>query len=269
MAIAYVKGVFVEAESASISIAERGFRYGDGLFESIRIVDGKLRHSERHLKRLQSGMHSLLIPSPQENLEEVATQLLAKNGLQEGILRLSVSRGIGSNGYLPIGNHPPTVVGEVLPLPQLSDDPLKLWLANWRKPSRKMLPVEAKLLQGMNSTLARLEAHQNECDEALMLNAQDAICEASSANIFWRSGGLIYTPSDKCGLLKGIAREILLERWQVHREVFALENLKNADSVMLCNSIRGAMPVYELKPQGWQWVDSSLADEANEILYAA
>lgn len=269
MTIAYVKGSFVEAEQASISIAERGFRYGDGLFESIRIAEGKLRHLERHLTRLQSGMHTLFIPSPQENLEQLATQLLAKNDIVEGVLRLSVSRGIGSNGYLPVGNHPPTLVGEVLPLPNVSEEPLTLWLANWRKPSRKMLPVEAKLMQGVNSTLARLEAQQNECDEALMLNAQDAICEASSANIFWRSGGTIYSPAEKCGLLKGIARDILLERWKVQQEAFALENLKNADSVMLCNSIRGAMPVYALKPQGWQWVDSSLADEANEILHAA
>ena len=99
-----------------------------------------------------------------------------------------------------------------------------------------------------------------------MLNAQGAICEASSANIFWMTGGLIYTPSTKCGLLNGIAREILMEKMQIQQGAFDIESLMNAKSVMICNSIRGTMAVGSLQPKGWSWVDDSLAIKAQRIL---
>lgn len=266
MKITYVKGQFVPTENASISVQERGFRLGDGVFESISVVNGKIRYLRRHLKRLERSLQTLRIDAPAENLEQLCQQMVEKNGTSDGVIRLSVSRGIGSSGYVPLVKTPPTVVAEMTPLPAPMDRPLTLWLANWRKPSRKSLPVEAKLLNGLNSTLAVMEARDNNCDEALILNAQDAICEASNANIFWRMDGLIYTPADDCGLVQGIAREILLEKLQVQKASFALENLKKAQSVILCNSIRGAMPVFQLNPQGWQWVDDSLYHQANEIL---
>ncbi len=269
MSIVYVKGEYVAAVDAKISIYERGFRFGDGLFESIRIAGGQTKHLQRHLRRLDKGLETLRFNPMTESLEEISETLIEKNKAQEGILRLCVSRGIGSQGYLPNVKTSPTIIAELLPLPELSEDPITLWLANWQKPSRKSLPVEAKLMQGVNSTLARLEAQDNNCDEALMLNAQGAICEASSANIFWRTGGLIYTPAVKCGLLPGIAREILLEEMQVQQAAFDLDNLRLADSVMLCNSIRGAMPVYSLQPQGWNWNDDSLATQAQGLLDAA
>jgi len=270
MSVVYVKGEYVAAENARISIDERGFRFGDGVFETMRIANGTTKHLARHLTRLELGLSALHIPSPSESLHDIAQQLIDKNATADGVLRISVSRGIGSRGYMPsLPDAPPTLVAEILPMPALTDEPLTLWLSQWQKPSSNALPIEAKLMQGVNSTLARLEAQRNDCDESLMLNDKGAICEASSANIFWRSGGLIYTPDSACGLVKGIAREILLERWQVQSAAFDVENLKHANSVMLCNSIRGAMAVFSLHPVGWQWMDGSLANEANEILNAA
>lgn len=266
MSITYVKGEYIAADETTISVAERGFRFGDGLFESILIQDGQIRHLHRHLRRLQKGIKTLRFKSLSVSLEEICATLIERNSATEGVLRLSVSRGIGSEGYLPTVTDEPTLIAEILPLPKFSNQPLKLWLTNWQKPSRKSLPVEAKISHGINSTLARLEARDNDCDEALLLNAKGAICEASSANIFWRTGGLIYTPSTKCGLLLGIAREILLEKMQVQQAAFDLESLRHADSVMLCNSIRGAMAVSSLQPQGWQWEDDSLAETAQRIL---
>ena len=266
MSISYVKGQFVPAENAVISVQERGLRYGDGLFESIKIQQGKARHLHRPLRRMEAGLKTLRFRSLTTSLEQVCTALIEQNNASEGILRLSVSRGIGSDGYLPTVREEPTIIGEIMPLPEFNDEPINLWLANWQKPSLKALPVEAKIANGLNSTLARLEAYDNDCQEALMLNAQGAICEASSANIFWRIGGLIYTPSAKCGILKGIAREILIEKLQVHQGAFDLDSLINADSVMICNSIRGAMPVVSLQPNRRMWADDSLAERAQKVL---
>lgn len=269
MSIVYIKGEFVDAANASISIAERGFRFGDGIFESIKIQDSQAKHLQRHLRRMKKGLQALRISSVSEDLADISQQLISRNSITEGVLRISASRGIGSIGYLPNISEPPTIVAEILPIPEPQEQPFWLYMTDWRKPSRKSMPVEAKLSHGINSTLAIMQAKDNECHEALILNDKGAICEASSANIFWKIGGLIYTPDVKCGLVQGIAREILLENWQVQAAAFAIENLQKADSVMICNSIRGAINVSALYPQGWQWTDNSLAEKAQEILNAA
>ena len=267
MTIYYVKGEFVAAEQAMLSVSERGFRFGDGLFESILLKNSELRHLKRHLARLHTGLKALKIPAPEEDLSEIAMRLIQENEAKEGVLRISISRGIGSLGYLPTVNGAPTVVMELMPLREFPSHPVQLWLSSYTKPSIHSMPVTAKLSQGVNSTLARMEAEENQCDEALLLNDKGEICEASSANIFWRIGQEIFTPVLECGLVAGIAREILLEEWQVLPGKFSVEILKEADSVMLCNSIRGAVAVSALQPKGWSWNDNSLADKANVLIW--
>ena len=267
MKIAYVKGQFIAENKAMVSVQERGFRFGDGVFESIRFASRKPAHLSRHLKRLTDGLEALIIPSPQENLADICAELIAQNTLNEGVIRINISRGIGSAGYLPTAlNSAPTVVVELMELPPPITQPLTLWHSSWQKPPLDALPVQHKISHGINSTLARIEAQKNGCDEALILNAKGEICEASSANIFWKKDDIIYTPADDCGLLKGIAREILLETWQVKQVHASLETLKNADSIILCNSIRGAMAVNHLAPNGWKWNNNSLEEQANAIL---
>ena len=268
MSIVYIKGEFVDAANASISITERGFRFGDGVFESIKIQHGKTKQLQRHLKRLNYGLTALRIKAPKDNIEDICQQLIKRNATSEGILRLSATRGIGSIGYMPDVNGPPTIIAEILPLPEPTNKSLKLYLTDWRKPSCNSLPVGEKLANGINSTLAIMQAKDNDCDEALILNDKDEICEASSANIFWQINGTIYTPDIKCGLVKGIAREILLENLQIKISSFNLDNLKSVDSVMICNSIRGAMNVTSLSPQEWYWHDDSLAIKSQKILGA-
>src|SRR5438132_7655603 len=109
--LAFVNGTFVAEEQASVSIFDRGFLYGDGLFATIRVCNGRPFRWRRHLLRMNRGANFLRItlPLPDGKLREYATELIRLNNMPEAILRLTISRGIGSRGYSPKMAATPTV----------------------------------------------------------------------------------------------------------------------------------------------------------------
>jgi branched-subunit amino acid aminotransferase/4-amino-4-deoxychorismate lyase len=266
----YVNGEWLPADKAKIPVADRGFRYGDGVFETLLIRQGKTPFLTRHLKRLTGGLDALKFPALSVDIASLCQEFIERNKCDEGVIRLAISRGVGSKGYLPTPEAIPFIVIELMPLPKKQKEPYKLWLSSYHKPDSTHHPVNFKTAQGLNSTLAILEATENHCNEALLLNNKGECAEASSANLFWRDAdGIIHTPSLECGALAGISRKILLEHWKVEVGVYPIEALQNAKSLILCNSIRGAIAVQELNPKGWRWSDASLAEEANQVLHHA
>jgi branched-subunit amino acid aminotransferase/4-amino-4-deoxychorismate lyase len=261
----YVNGQWYAEAEASISVQDRGFRFGDGVFESILIHHGRLCWLSRHLQRLSEGLNALKIATPQENLAALAAEALRRNPLQEGVLRIAVSRGIGSRGYLPMNLSSPSVVIETLWMPPLVNRSIRLWLSSYRRISPSQLPTAHKIAQGVNSTLARLEAAENSCDEALMLSAEGSLSEAASACLFWSdNAGNIYTPSLPCGALAGIGRALLLENLPVTEGEYPLEALREASGVILVSAVTGIRNVVKLQPQGWEWQDTTLQQRAEE-----
>lgn len=262
----YINGQWYEAKEATISVQDRGFRFGDGVFESIHIHQGKLLFLQRHLQRLEEGLAALKIPQPQANVAALAAEALSRNPIQEGVLRIAISRGVGSRGYLPMGTSTPTVVIETLWMPSLTDRSVRLWLSAYRRISPSQLPTEYKLAQGLNSTLARIEAEENGCDEALMLSAEGYLSEAASACIFWSDkNGRIYTPSLKTGALAGIGRALLLENLEVQQGEYRLEALHEATSLILVSAVTGIRYVTRLQPQDWVWENTVLYERTQEI----
>jgi branched-subunit amino acid aminotransferase/4-amino-4-deoxychorismate lyase len=268
----YVKGKWKDAETATLSIQERGFRFGDGVFETIRVEQGIPLFLSRHLERLHSGLAAIRIPSPAEDIRLLCHQLVQKNAAadtQHALLRLSVSRGIGSRGYLPIVTTPPTVVMELLPLPTLPPlAPARLWLSSIRRSSADSAPIAYKLMQGMNLILARMEAEEHHCHDALLLNPQEEIAEASSSSIFWQdSAGNIITPALSCGILASISRAVLLEAFAkagitVQEGHYSLTDLQAATDVFTCNVAMGVRAVTTIEPLGWKFTDTSLSNMA-------
>ncbi|MGZ5569184.1 MAG: aminotransferase class IV, partial [Limisphaerales bacterium] len=119
--IVFLNGKFVPEEQAVVSIFDRGFLYGDGLFEAIRIRAGKPFRWNQHLQRLQQGadLLKLKLPFSSENLLTYAQELSAKNHMPEAILRLYVSRGIGERGYSPKGANNPFLAMALYPTPSI------------------------------------------------------------------------------------------------------------------------------------------------------
>lgn len=249
-----LNGELLPESEARIPLEDRGFLFGDGVFETIAVHQGVPYQWELHLARLQAGLAELQIPFQTNDLFKYASHLIEKNQLTEGILRLHITRGAGSRGYLPTGNTP-TCLLQTRPAPQTPDAPVGLWVSTYEKISPRALPVQHKLAQGLNSTLARMEAQKHGCFEALQLNANGEICEASSANIFWYSEGILHTPTLECGLLAGTTRAALLRlRPLPMREgTYTLNALQSAECVFLTNTAWKILPVAELTPQGWKF----------------
>lgn len=252
MGYVYLNGSILSARDARVAVTDRGFRFGDGLFETVRVESGAPVFWQRHMARLRGGMMALGIEADISVLQPAAVDLLAASRLSDGLLRIAVSRGGGSRGYLPTHEEPPTLVIEALP-PRPAPEQLTLWLSDWKRPPADVLPAQWKLAQGLNSTLARREAEAQGCGEALMLDIRGMLCEASAANLFFFREGRWHTPALGHGALAGVVRAVLRASAEVVEGEYPLEELRSASEVALTNAAWGVVPVASLAPQGWEW----------------
>lgn len=212
--IVYLDDKFVPEAEAVVSVFDRCFLYGDGLFEAIRLYQGKLFRWEQHYERLVSGAHELRIQVPQtgETIRQAATELWRLNDSPaNAVIRLTLSRGIGPRGYSPTGVNNPRLIMALHPLPAI--EPRKSF-----KLITSSLVVAAgdtlskyKTCNKLHQVLARAEADHADAQEALMINTNGHVAEATSSNLFWISDGMICTPPLFSGALSGITRAVVLE----------------------------------------------------------
>jgi branched-chain amino acid aminotransferase len=235
-------------EEAFVSINERGFLFGDGVFETCLLRNKKLYNFSSHLARLTKGLKAIKISFDSKNLEININELIKINNLEQGLIRIYISRGIGSIGYKPIENIEPLLVIQTKDLPPKPPTSIKLSISDIKKISPKSLPVDCKLAQGLNSTLVKIQAQENGYFDAIMLNNLNDVCETSSANIFWSKNNILYTPSSKCGILIGTTRNkiIDLSHTQVKQVEAKIEDLSKADEVFITNISYGVLKVDEI-----------------------
>ncbi len=227
----------IPEKNAQISIKERGFLFGDGIFESCKIFAGKIYDFPAHEARIEAGLKALKFSADISDLEKKSLQLIAKNKIKNGILRISISRGIGSAGYLPTYESPPLIIIETLdprPLPQK----ISLGISTIKKPSSNFFPINHKTTNALPYVLAKLNAQEKNLFDYVILSQENFISETSSANIFWIKDKQIFTPAKSCGILVGTVRQRLLKISPIKiKEVKAkISALKNADEIFLTNS---------------------------------
>jgi branched-chain amino acid aminotransferase len=259
---------FVSVHNANVSVRQRGFRFGDGVFETVRVHNGLPYQWDLHVKRLRTSLSAVKIAFDLSGLQDICRQLLLTNTVKQGFLRISISRGEGSRGYLPdIKNGPLLVIETVDATPDITE-PVDLYLSSLRKIPNECIPSAAKTMQGLNSTLARMEAAENNCFEALLLSVNGKICEGSSSNIFWVKNKIVYTPDVKSGILCGTMRDavIRLSPYKIVQDEFDLTDLQTADEVFITNSAWVIVPIKSLKPQGWNWKNFDIAAEIKQLI---
>jgi aminodeoxychorismate lyase len=211
----FLNGRFVPEERAVVSVFDRGFLYGDGLFEAIRIRNAKPFRWRLHLERFRQGAEHLKIRPPFSPgaILKFARQLIEKNKMPDALLRLSLSRGVGQRGYSPAGAKSPTFVMTLHPAPaiDLKHPPRwKLITASPRLPTNEPL-AQFKTANKLPQVLARAEADAAGADEALLLNTAGRVVEGTTSNLFWIAGGRICTPPLVEGVLPGVTRQVVLE----------------------------------------------------------
>ncbi len=245
-------GEIIEGKSHAVESSSRAFLYGDGLFESIKIINGRPINLENHYSRLIAGAELLKIRIPsyysvdffREKIEELVDLSQIKAG---GRVRLSLDRTSGGT-YKPASNDA-TFLIEVEDLPsncfELNTKGLEIDLfINMRKQACKMANYKTK--NGLLYILASLDAEERKLDDVLITNEKGIIIESTSSNLFVVSNGVLYTPGLEDGCLAGTMRmqiiNIALEnQMKVYECSIMPQNLLVADEVFLTNAMKGVV----------------------------
>jgi branched-subunit amino acid aminotransferase/4-amino-4-deoxychorismate lyase len=231
--LVFLNGKFVPEEQAVISVTDRSFLYGDGLYETLPFYGGVPFRWRAHLERLHQGLKLLRIQIPFSNkeLESFATRLIEINNMPDAVLRLTVSRGSGPRGYSMKTSQSPLVVMTLHPLAAQGKAEWRLITSSLRVLADDPL-MQSKTCSKVRSVLARAEAEDQGADEALLLNERGEITEGAATNFFWVSDGVVCTPPLAAGLLPGVTRAAVLE-------VCAGLGLKTAETSATPNQLVG------------------------------
>ncbi len=211
----FLNGQYVPEERAMISVFDRGFLYGDGVFETVLIANGNPFRWDQHWERFERGAAFLNIVPPflSEVLRDFATQLARKNNMPNSLLRLTLSRGIGIRGYSPKGATHPTIVMSLHPALGLAPGQILGWrliVAPVRLPEQEPLAA-FKTCNKLPQIIARAHAEAQEADEALLLGIEDYVVESSSGNLFWLEEQAVCTPPLASGILPGVTRTVVFQ----------------------------------------------------------
>ncbi len=255
--LAYVNGEFLPESDAKISIFDHGLLYGDGVFEGIRAYNGRVFKLDQHLKRLYKSAKSihLTIPHSPDEMKGLILELLRKNNIEDGYIRPIISRGPGDLGLDPRKcRHGPTVAIIARPFAPLYgdryQDGLSVITASLRRVPPQVVSPNIKSLNYLNNILCRIEANVAEADEALMLDVNGFVCEATADNFFIVRDDTVITPP-KVTNLQGITRETVLEISQemgleTREEFFTLFDVYGANEAFITGTAAEVGPVVKV-----------------------
>lgn len=244
----------VPEAQAVVSVSDRGFLYGDGVFETMRAYRGNVFLLDEHLNRLAASAAALSIRLPRTTLQirDDIQRILDRNSLDDAVVRITISRGSGRRGPSIAGADTPTYVLTADTVPPGMDGRhargIHLGVASVRRVSGDALPAGAKHTNYLNAILAVEEVARVGADDAILLNAGLHVAECATANIFHVREGRIWTPHPSAGLLSGVTRACALELARhagllVEESLFGVDALLDADEVFITNSVLGLCPV--------------------------
>ncbi|PKM79355.1 MAG: branched-chain-amino-acid transaminase, partial [Firmicutes bacterium HGW-Firmicutes-13] len=213
----YLNGEFLPKEEAKVSVFDHGYLYGDGVFEGIRVYNGRVFKLKEHLVRLYESAKSIMLKIPMdiEKMEEDVLETVGRNQLKDAYIRIVISRGVGDLGLDPQKCHHPTVViiaSRISIFPrELYEQGLRVVTVATRRNIPDALDPKIKSLNYLNNILVKIEANLAGVLEAIMFNRSGYITEGSGDNIFIVRRGQIITPPTYVGALEGITREVVME----------------------------------------------------------
>jgi branched-chain amino acid aminotransferase len=253
----YIDGKYFAREEANISVFDHGLLYGDGVFEGIRIYGGKVFKLREHIGRLYSSARAILleIPMTEEEMEAAVIDTVRVNAKENGYIRLLVTRGEG-----PLGIDPGTckkaaviiIVSDIQLYPEeYYRKGIEIITASTRRVPPVCLDPRIKSLNYLNNILAKLEARQAGCFEAVMLNTGGFVAECTADNIFIVKDKMLLTPAAHQGALEGITRAVVIQAAQSRgistiETILAPYDLYNADECFLTGTGAEIVPVVKI-----------------------
>lgn len=213
----YIDGKWYAKDEAKISVYDHGLLYGDGLFEGIRIYGGKIFRLKEHIDRLFEGARAIRLELNLSHAEimEAVEEAVRRNKREEGYIRLLATRGKGPLGISPFTCPQSSlviIVEDIQLYPEeLYAEGIPIITAATRRLSGRIFDPRIKTLNYLNNIMAKIEAVDAGCLEAVMLSEEGYVCECTGDNIFIVKNGKLLTPASWHGLLEGITRNSILE----------------------------------------------------------
>ncbi|PZP57233.1 MAG: hypothetical protein DI586_01175 [Micavibrio aeruginosavorus] len=234
---------FIEEEKVSVSMNDRGFTLGDGVFDTQVTTEGVLLDADLHFERLLNDAIILGIPFDKTilDLNTISTMLLARNSISTGrwVVRTQITRGIGLRGLTPPKDAHPTLVMRATPAPQIDDTPARAIIATTTRRNEHSPLSRIKSTNYGDNMLSLLEAQDYGAEDAILLNTEGHAACATTANIFIVENGIWITPPVSDGALPGITRMKLIAEHRAREEHITPERLQAAQEIYKSNSVIG------------------------------
>ena len=215
--IVYLNGKFVPLSQAKVSILDRGFCYGDALFETMRVYSGKIFQLDQHLDRLEQGAQSICLNLPElrERIQDILYETFNRNQGADAVIRLTITRGEGIIGKLWQADTSPTLSVYVRPYSATPDEwyqkgvPISLIPHSAAKMGG--LQEQIKSANYLSQILARKQAEDLNSVEGIMINEQGEVCDGTISNIFVIKDDVLSTPAVNGYVLAGVTRQVVLK----------------------------------------------------------
>ncbi|MFA5200004.1 MAG: branched-chain-amino-acid transaminase, partial [Candidatus Omnitrophota bacterium] len=249
---------YYDKENAKVSVFDHGFLYGDGVFEGIRSYNRRVFKLNEHIDRLFESAQSIMlkVPLSKEQMCKAVLETIKANKLDNSYIRLIVSRGEGDLGLDPRKCYKgPTVIIIADKIALYPDKLYREGLSIVTVPTVRNLPEalnpQIKSLNYLNNILAKIEAANAGCDEAIMLDSLGYVAECTGDNIFVVKNGHLYTPPQCMGTLRGITRDSILEiarknKISAHEHVITRHEVYISDECFLTGTAAEIIPVVKV-----------------------
>ena len=256
-AVIYVNGQFVSKGEATVSVYDHGFLYGDGVFEGIRVYQGRIFKLDAHVDRLFESAHTLGIQVPLDRREmtDAIVETVRRSELRDAYIRPVISRGPGDLGIDPRKCPRPNVViivDEIQLYPKEAyQRGLRMITASTRQRPLDVLNPRIKTCNYLNNILARMEANLVGVEEGLMLTTHGYVAECTADNVFIVKRGRVLTPPAHLGILEGVTRQTVMELCgtigiPAAEHTLTLHDMYTADECFLSGTGAEVMPVVEI-----------------------
>jgi branched-chain amino acid aminotransferase len=253
----YINGKYRDEADATISVFDHGLLYGDGIFEGIRAYHGRVFKLKEHIDRLFFSAKAILLKLPMSHAELMAAVVdtCRQNEVRDGYIRLVVTRGVGTLGLNPNRCQDPCVIiiaGKIqLYPPGLYQKGMEIITVPTVRNLHSALNPAIKSLNYLNNILAKIEANNSGCEEAIMLNSEGFVAECTGDNIFIVKENQVLTPPLTAGALYGITRRVVLELatelgYKVAEPNLTRYDLFNADECFLTGTGAELVPIVRI-----------------------
>jgi branched-chain amino acid aminotransferase len=253
----FVDGKYYDERTAKVSVFDHGLLYGDGIFEGIRIYNGRIFKLKEHIDRLFHSAKGILLEIPMSHAElvKVTVETCRKNKLRDGYIRLLVTRGVGNLGLNPRTCKKPSVIiiaDKIQVYPQeLYARGMEIVTVPTVRNLHSALNPAVKSLNYLNNIMAKIEANNAGVEEAVMLNAEGFVSECTADNLFIVRNGELFTPPLSAGALYGITRQTVIglaqaAGWKVSEPNLTRYDLFIADECFLTGTGAEIMPVVKI-----------------------